>query len=1052
MLVRSSLFALICCVPALAQVTAPAPNWQLPAYLDEMPLTANLNNGQLAKPFQSGACASTSPQGVQFQFDLHAADQHNQLPASSTHPPTQGAISTSAVVEDATGSRVATLWNSISIPNGIYCGAWNGHPDTGAAIDTFHAPFTIKLLYNNVQYTWDGVMGVTEADISSASNWDEAGSFPTTMSFLKVPSVDSLDHAYVGTGYNEDHLEAVTFSDPQQPYPMNLALQSGGEFDFSTTDGNRVYFATIGYCCALQDAVVGFTPTGTQPPIGPLTYITNYGEAPWVDPYIFTDVPDILVPRHGQQHYFYNAYAGIDLDNANAPHAVQGVDQLPYFINGVSTAPYTQIAISGLAVERIGNLLAVARGTARQFDCGTVLANTNQIALYDKNTGDPLGSVTLGNNPVTGLPIDPQRMVFDTTGLGNELWIIDGGQLAATCSTKNVLTLGREVTSDNPDPIWERHSYLFRARIIKAGNQYIASVVGPVRLDGPAAPPITGLNPLGLSNPVDVALSSSTGNVFVADGGINQQVYEFKPSALTGTKASEAVVSVISATGDLGGYGQSTANNCNSSMTGDKLWLDAWPIGTGASRPWMSVDDNDGIWVGDFTSSRVLHYTRTSGTDHFALKDAISMGRWLDFLAVPANEPNRVFSGPNGMLEYEVNYPTPDPAVGSAALHQAAFSSTPTHNWLPCFMQAEGRIGAGLADGHVYLRSAETVRYATADGTPTKQTLATVAYHGGPNSFSKWATVNLQSNGEVSLANNRIHNTSLAWLDANGSYYHYSRTDDTYTLQRFDITGADATGLPKWNLTPTVLATINAVPDTGALTPACFFGGCNFQPTKTRGIIPVYVGGRPKFETTFSDQPPVYHLGGFATSSSGIPQNPVWHSQLEFDVQFPTLANAKDRNTASITPENNLGIYSNWGTYAGFQAMGFGAQAVDDFIFTGINGNGYEYGCQFHQYTDDGMLIAQFGWRATGEAAGLVGFAGYPKAMIGQPLAPGACVNPQMFRVVRVGADADGSPNYYMYVGDTSYRAGAQRWHIWNTGSIGRLTGTAALGSQIQLR
>jgi hypothetical protein len=49
-----------------------------------------------------------------------------------------------------------------------------------------------------------------------------------------------------------------------------------------------------------------------------------------------------------------------------------------------------------------------------------------------------------------------------------------------------------------------------------------------------------------------------------------------------------------------------------------------------------------------------------------------------------------------------------------------------------------------------------------------------------------------------------------------------------------------------------------------------------------------------------------------------------------------------------------------------------------------------------------------------------------------------------MFKVVKVNGD------YYLYVTDEGYRAGIQRWHIWNTSSIGRLTGTTAatLGKQ----
>ena len=51
-----------------------------------------------------------------------------------------------------------------------------------------------------------------------------------------------------------------------------------------------------------------------------------------------------------------------------------------------------------------------------------------------------------------------------------------------------------------------------------------------------------------------------------------------------------------------------------------------------------------------------------------------------------------------------------------------------------------------------------------------------------------------------------------------------------------------------------------------------------------------------------------------------------------------------------------------------------------------------------------------------------------------------------MFKVLEVGRD------YYIYVPDEGYRAGVQRWHISNLGSIREYEGTAPLGGTMELK
>jgi hypothetical protein len=601
------------------------------------------------------------------------------------------------------------------------------------------------------------------------------------------------------------------------------------------------------------------------------------------------------------------------------------------------------------------------------------------------------------------------------------------------------------VTAANPDPVWATHGHLYKGTITNSGGTYSIRLTGPIVLNGTLAPKPDTLNPQGLSNPIDIAVSSKTGRMFVADGGSNQQIFEFDGSSLE----------VASVTGTPGGYGQSTTRTCNANIHADTFWLDYVPVGIGTTRPWMTVDNEDGLWVGDYTSSTVLHFTRSSSSEPYAYHNGFEMSRWLQSTSVPTNSPNRVFAGPSGMLEYSVSYPNPDPAASaSPPTGNSAFTSTRVRNWLPCYYQAQARQTAiaGMADPSAILNSVETVTYPVAGGKSRVETLGHVDYHGGPNAGVNTALVSLPVNGTISLTNNRITTAKIVWFDPNGSYYHYSATKSgEYTIRRYDINGSEADEFPTWDPIGTPIATVTPNKDLGEPTPFCYLTGCDFMPTKTNKIVPVYFGGMPKKATNSSSEQPVYHLAG--VPSSGETDAPYsWHTQLEYDIEYPALKNDVNRAEPSTTPENNLGIYSDWGTYAGFQYMGFGVQAADDFIFTGVNGNGQEFSCQFYQYTDDGMMIGQFGWRGAGYPIGNSVSGGHPDVLKVEPLAPGYCADPGTFKVVPYGVDASGNPNYYLYVSDPAYRAGTQRWHIWNTGSIRKITGTGGLGSTLILR
>jgi DNA-binding beta-propeller fold protein YncE len=416
----------------------------------------------------------------------------------------ESARSTSAGVYDPQGRLVRMLWSARPYGAGKHYDLWDGKDDYGNP--ALPASYTIKVLAANVHYDWDGVIGVTEDSLTGPNNWDGAGSFPSSLAFIK-------GKAYVAGGYNESRLEAFVF-DEKTPYtvaPLNLALQSGGQFEYAASDGNRVYFASLMWWRNTTNAVVAFDPDG--------------------QPYSFPE-GTVMPPGLTRPAYFSNV-------NIRPVLALKGV-------RGVDLGLNTTSAITGLAVQRNGNLLASSHGA--RGGGSHPIDSLDSISLWDKTTGASAGTIT-------GIP-SPQKMAFDLHG---DLWVIEGGPVS--------------------EWHWETGSRLARIRGVGGKNE----ITEPIQ---------------GLQNPVDVAVNPVNGHLFVADGGSSQQVKEFDPD--TGKQ--------LAAIGTLGGYGQ--GENCNATLTPTKFWLDFNGRGTGVTQPWIAVDEAGDLWVGDYTANRMLQFHR----------------------------------------------------------------------------------------------------------------------------------------------------------------------------------------------------------------------------------------------------------------------------------------------------------------------------------------------------------------------------------------------------------------------------------------------------------
>jgi hypothetical protein len=789
---------------------------------------------------------------------------------------------------------------------------------------------------------------------------------------------------------------------------------------------------------------------------------TTYGQPPWGNPYIFTSVGQNLPPPVGTQVFFSNPPSGVVLSNAAVPHAVASVAQSSSFDNGVSVGPSvtgTQTVvdpsgvteqvnihgdpITGIAVERDsaspGNLLAVAHGIAGT-GCGSQSTGGNSISVWDKRTGAQLGLFGLLKNSLTGRPVNPQKMTFDRQG---NLWVIDGGTVAVDCSYPKWPVLGNRNGAGH-DPLWKTYGSLVKIVFANGGNQPVIAGILPI--------PSLGDGAVQLSNPVDIALSPVTGHLFVADGGANQQVFEFDPTTLA----------LSSATGTPGGYGLSSSSaSCNANIGNTTFWLDYIAIFTGVTHPWISIDNEDHLWIGDYSTSRILRFQKSAGQYIYA--GMSQMNRWQMLVSVPRNAPTRVFAGTNGMLEYQVDYPNPDPAAGShPPSGNTAFSSTPVRNWLPCVLREEWQ-GGGYPDTNLQLSSVEQF---------SGGTFASLRYHSAnPSVAHRHLLAMLPEAGTLRIEDapatpdaNQVIFAKGAQFDPSGNFFTTALAKgmcggsqevgwNCETLTQFTVSGLDPQGFPSWSPAGNVLATVNLSLPGGDPLGRCGNDGCDFSPT-ANNILPLFSGTgwdwhgysrcEPQDSSCSPTTAPTYHLAGVPAGGSAT----AWHAELEANIEYPLLQVDPGLRNPSIpspsTQVNNLGIYSTWPTYYGPQNMGFETHSIDNLIFSAVDGNWQQFSCQFYLHSDDGMFVSQFGWRSTGyyPANGYSG--GAPESTQAEALAPGRCGNPAMFKIVKVNGDV------YLYVTDEGYRAGVQRWHIWNISSLGWLTGTTAttLGQQ----
>jgi hypothetical protein len=142
---------------------------------------------------------------------------------------------TSAGVYSKSGVLLRTLWSAVRFSQGLHKASWDSFDDEGNFVG--FGDYFIKVLSNNIQYNWDGVIGNTSKNLTGPTVHRE-------FSLINGITING-NYAYYIIGYGEGSASQAKFalSDPQVKIHLNTpANGSGSTTMFACNDGKRVYY------------------------------------------------------------------------------------------------------------------------------------------------------------------------------------------------------------------------------------------------------------------------------------------------------------------------------------------------------------------------------------------------------------------------------------------------------------------------------------------------------------------------------------------------------------------------------------------------------------------------------------------------------------------------------------------------------------------------------------------------------------------------------------------------------------------------------------------
>ena len=479
-----------------------------------------------------------------------------------------------------------------------------------------------------------------------------------------------------------------------------------------------------------------------------------------------------------------------------------------------------------------------------------------------------------------------------------------------------------------------------------------------------------------LSAPLAIAVDPSTDDVLVADGGQAQQV-----------KRYSAAGELLSTYGEAGGY-----TDCNPTVTKTRLFLDstAGPgYAGGSATAFLAALPDGSFWVGDPGNARVLHISANG-----QYIEQIAFLRALYHIAVDHGNPTRVFADD---LEFSIDHTQPlvagdpDPVLGGDGSWSLVknWSVCLPGNYEPQFIQVQT-----FGNGHTYGSVPNTNVGSILSGANLNELVELPS--SGPLRFSG-----------LILEDQNMFSKSIAH-EGNLSYWEYSLCTAMNAYVQ-NLVGYDPNEWPMWS-NPQLIASL---PTNGQCNPAmetintplAYAGwGMGFWPESTNSGMLVTYNTSPG--TPGED----HHIGGVHIGGT----NWAWQASPG----------------ALITTPDDQGTFPDNQSFGGHD--GIAALVEGSNVFQGYDGQYGTFSSQWMHWSQDGLLIGQFGNPATGYVPD------------GDPGAAG--------NIWTMATATDLNGIIYLYNSDESVHPGIHQWKISGLDTINEINGSTTLGGVVILQ
>jgi len=558
---------------------------------------------------------------------------------------------TSAGVYNSTSVLVRTLWSGVRYDAGCYTGQWDNLLDDGTPAPLGN--YTVKVLTNNVQYTWEGVIGNTSASLFQNVYRSYGGN--TGLAF-------AAGKGFFGQGFYEGGTNSRYFNLNGIQACLDVEGAGHGINIDNCTDGVNVYWLVndqyqnshfIYATKASDNSPVSFT-NETSHPIGRSNETSSTH----------------LIGYRAENNN--NQYTGISVNDKFGFVTRKDNNTLNVFdkVTGsfVQTLPFN--APGRLAAGKNNELWIISQNPTYQTSVnayvpanritGTAFSSTPYQSNVTSNTQDGNFTTTFGSadghNGYVGIDMGTAKTITQVAiapenGSAGRVsgMIIQGSNVSPTAGFVNLYTI-TDVPPENQYTVYSfPNTTAYRYIRITQPNDFcsmaefaviepLAASTSPVlnlikkyniNTDGTLTDASITLNTV---NPLAVTISPDNSVVLVADGGTSQQLKAF----------SNSTGAALWTLGQPGGYEQN-----GPAVTFDKFMFEKAEYAGVA----VAYQPDGSFWVNDIGNYRMVHFN----TDRTYKEHMAYMPSSRSTNADP-NNPAKIFGDE---LEFQRDYGKP---------------------------------------------------------------------------------------------------------------------------------------------------------------------------------------------------------------------------------------------------------------------------------------------------------------------------------------------------------------------------------------------------------